>query len=163
MSIQPLIKVIDQLLTIHASLLQISKQKTEIVKTGMIGDLQPLLMQEQRHVQALKQAENLRMQVVRDWESNQPELLEATTMSAILKHVTDNEDYEQLTEITTELTNTITAIKQQEILNRSLIEQSLQFVDMSLELLQPSINQFNYGKRNRPDRGKQQSVFDSKA
>lgn len=163
LSVQQIIKAIEQLLTIHTSLLEISKRKTEIIKTGAIGDLQPLLMKEQRHIQALKQAENSREQTVRNWESNQVEPMEATTISVILEHVTEHENREHLTEITTELTNMITAVKQQETLNRSLIEQSLRFVDMSLDLLQPSINQFNYGKRNRPDRGKQQSVFDSKA
>lgn len=163
MSVQQIIESIEKLLTIHESLLEISEHKTEIVKAGSIDDLQPLLMKERRYIQALKQAENSREKAVSSWASEQSVPLNEITTSTILQLVDEGETRNQLMVITTELTDMITAIKQQETLNRSLIEQSLQFVDMSLDLLHPSINQFNYGEKNRPDKGKRQSVFDSKA
>ena len=64
--------------------------------------------------------------------------------------------------MTIELTKAITQLKQQEQLNQALIQQSMQFVQLSLDILNPTIQTMNYGK-NREDAGSKRSVFDSKA
>lgn len=163
LSVQQITESIEKLLTIHIALLDISKQKTEVVKTGATGELQPLLMKERRHIQALNDAEDSRQQAVRNWVSDKQLSPDETTISTIIERVSGDEERDRLAEITTELTNVITVLKQQEELNRMLIEQSLRFVDMSLDMLHPSIKQFNYGASNSKGREKQRSVFDSKA
>lgn len=52
-------------------------------------------------------------------------------------------------------------LKQQEALNAELIQQSMQFIHLSLNTLEPSIQSMNYG--NQRQEAPKRSLFDSKA
>ncbi|WP_054751747.1 flagellar export chaperone FlgN [Piscibacillus salipiscarius] len=54
-------------------------------------------------------------------------------------------------------------LKEQEQLNRELIEQSLQFIDLSLEMYEPQSKQMNYDSNKQAPQRQQTSMFDSKA
>ncbi|MEN1967323.1 flagellar protein FlgN [Lentibacillus sp. N15] len=162
LSVQQMIQAIEKLLTIHKSLLRISTEKTTIVKNGDTEQLQPLLMKERRHIQALEQTEAFRQQTVTDWAAKSGFQQQSVTITDILEQLPDEQDKEQLADVTTELTNVVTALKRQEQLNRVLIQQSLQFVDISLDMINPSLKKLNYGQAQLIDTDKQ-SVFDSKA
>ena len=71
-------------------------------------------------------------------------------------------DKKQLEASAVKLTEALIALKQQEQLNIALIQQSMQFVQLSLDLLSPSLTNMNYGKEQK-DQPINRSVFDSKA
>ncbi|MBP1947982.1 flagellar protein FlgN [Virgibacillus litoralis] len=162
MSVQPIIQSLEKLIGLHESLLEISKQKTAVVKEGSVESLQPLLLKERKHVQALEQAEVKRQKEVEAWVAQHNANLENATITGILEIINDEQTKNELEEITITLTKTITELKQQEQLNQSLIQQSMQFVELSLNMMKPSIRNMNYGGNKSSDSA-ERSVFDSKA
>ncbi|WP_188454139.1 flagellar protein FlgN [Virgibacillus oceani] len=162
MSVQPIIQSLEKLVTLHESLLNVSQQKTQVMKEGSVEKLQPLLIKERKHVQALEQAEAKRQQDVDKWFAEQQISNEHATITAMLEVLANENERDELEKITVSLTEVITKLKGQEQLNQALINQSMQFVQLSLDMLNPSIKNMNYGKKEDTDTIKR-SVFDSKA
>ncbi len=86
---------------------------------------------------------------------------EEMTITNMLNMLSNNDDQKALLAVTTELTESITKLKRLEQLNRELLEQSMQFVQMSLNMLNPTIDHMNYGDKKQTER--KHSMFDSKA
>lgn len=161
MSIEIIIQSLQKLITVHESLLDLSKQKTEVVKEGSIDKFQQILSKERKFVQMLEKAEQNRQQVVEQWFVHQGHSLDNITITKMLDLLKDGEEKNNLETVTIELTNRLTELKQQEQLNQELIRQSMQFVQISLDMMQPTIKNMNYGNQNND--GTKRSVFDSKA
>ncbi|ENH98391.1 hypothetical protein J416_00349 [Gracilibacillus halophilus YIM-C55.5] len=163
MSVQTIISHLSKLIDLHHSLLKVSKKKTEVLKEGKIDDLQALLTQEQKHVQAVNQIEQKRIEAVEDW-ANANKLNPADiTVSVIIEQYTEGNDKETLEKNTVELAEILMELRRQEDLNKQLTEQSLQFVQLSLDMIQPRIENFNYGNQQHQSTAPKRSVFDSKA
>ena len=84
-------------------------------------------------------------------------------MTVILEHIERIDDKQKLEKAVTELLEVIIELRRSEKLNRDLIEQSMQFVQLSLDLLQPSDRNINYQKETKNQSHIKRSVFDSKA
>lgn len=160
MSLNTIIESMEKLVKLHESLLAISEQKTEVIKAGSMDELQPLLVKERKHVQALEQMEKTRQQEVEYWFKENNLKSSDKTVTAMLALLEDQEQQQILESVTVQLTNSITNLKRQEQLNKALIQQSLQFVELSLDMMSPSLNNLNYGKKSESAK---RSVFDSKA
>lgn len=163
MSIQPIIKSLEELIYIHESLIDISVQKTEVVKDGTVEKLQSLLIKERKLVQALEQAEAKRQSEVEEWSLQNNIPLENATITGILEAISDEQAKADLETTAINLTTIVTKLKQQEQLNQTLIQQSMQFVEISLDMMQPSIRNMNYGGKETVSNSSKRSVFDSKA
>lgn len=147
---------------LHDSLLSISEQKTIAIKKGDMEKLQPLLVKERKHVQALEQVETARLKDVEEWFKTNNLQPDDQTITAMIEHLEDSDQQRALANVTTVLTNSVTNLKRQEQLNQALIQQSLQFVELSLDMMNPSINKLNYGNKKETETTNR-SVFDSKA
>lgn len=161
MSITNIIQALEHLVDIHHRLLKRSREKTELIKDRNVEQLQQLIVQERKFILHLEQAEKKRQAFVKDWFLKQGKQDEEMTISNLLMLTNNKQEQKKLAKVTTALTEVITELKRQEQLNRELLEQSMQFVQMSLNMLSPSYDQMNYGanKRNKQIH----SVFDSKA
>lgn len=162
MSVQTIIATLTELIEIHEKLIKISKQKTEIIKEGSIEKLQPILSSERKCVQELEKIELKRQEKIEAWCHEHALDDKHITITEILDHLSNQPEAEQLEETTIYLTNLITRLKQQEQLNHELIIQSMQFIQLSLDMMSPTIKHLNYGKNKALDTVKR-SVFDSKA
>jgi len=162
LSIQTITASLEQLEVLHQDLLTISKQKTELVKTDAMDDLQKLLLKERKAVRKLEQAETKRQQEVEDWFHQNSLADQEATITNMLDVIKDETEQDKLVDVTTALTHTITELKQQEALNNSLISQSLEFVHMSMDLINPTLESMNYGNSNTTERTGR-SLFDSRA
>ncbi|GAA5415669.1 uncharacterized protein YvyG [Paraliobacillus ryukyuensis] len=160
MAIEHVIDSLKQLQQLHQNLLAISKDKTDVLKKGDIDGLQALLKQERKYVKAINQVEQARIDATKDWAKAQGLDPEEATATDMLKHMQDTETKNTLEELTTALANHLLELKQQEALNQQLTQQSLQFVQLSLDMISPTIENFNYGKQQQTNK---RSVFDSKA
>lgn len=148
---------------LHESLLYLSREKTELLKQGETGSLQQLLTKERKHIQAITKIENERMDTVTDWCRKQGIVLEAPTLSELLGFLEDSKEKNLLQSLFEELVFLVSELKQQEQLNAELTKQSLQFIHLSLDMLQPSLNNMNYNKQTGVSTKEKRSVFDSKA
>lgn len=165
MSVQPIIEQLNKMIELHDSLLHLSKQKTETLKEGDMDKLQVLLKKEQTHVKAIDQLEHKRQQAVEMWARMHQLEPAAVTVTAIIEEYAAGADKEQLEMVTLALAERLMELRRQEDLNKQLTEQSLQFVQLSLDMIQPSIKNMNYGKINQSSANPSlnRSVFDSKA
>jgi len=159
-TIKPMIQVLTKLVNVHKSLLENARQKTEVVKEGSVEQLQMILVKERKYIQVLEQAEAERKKEVENLQQGLP--LNNATITEILDHIPNNEEKKELENQTLALTEMITSLKQQEQLNQALIQQSMQFVQLSLDMMNPSIKNMNYGNKQETSTEKR-SVFDSKA
>ncbi len=67
MSVQTIINHLRKLIELHDSLVHVSRQKTDVLKEGKMDQLQELLKNEQKHVQAINQIEQKRLEAVQAW------------------------------------------------------------------------------------------------
>ncbi|WP_117148967.1 MULTISPECIES: flagellar protein FlgN [Paraliobacillus] len=165
MSMQEINASLQQLLELHQSLYSISKSKTDVLKDGDTDELQQLLKKEKKHVQAVNQIEKRRLEQVSAWATSNQLDLEEPNVTSLLEVVEDTTEKQQLEDITTQLAEVLVNLKQQEQLNQQLTHQSLQFVQLSMNMIAPTIQSFNYGNQNKlnSDKETKRSVFDSKA
>lgn len=163
MTIDTIITFMNQLKQLHDSLFSLSKKKTEALKANDIEGIQQLLTQERKHVQAIGKIEKQRALTVAQWSQGQGLLTAEPTVSEIIE-VLQGEEEAKLQGAYEGLLLVLADLKQQEKLNDDLTQQSLQFVNMSLDLLQPSLQSMNYGGgQGSATNHSKRSVFDSKA
>ncbi|QDP41283.1 flagellar protein FlgN [Radiobacillus deserti] len=165
MTVQAIIESLSKLKQLHESLLAVSVEKTEAVKEGKTEVLQSLLIKERKHVQAVEQLETKRVSLTEAWANEQGFPPEDVTVSFVLDHLEDGEEKEQLEQVTFVLASVLVKLKQQEQLNRELIQQSLQFINLSLDMVNPTVKNINYGNaaNKQPEQTARRSAFDSKA
>lgn len=162
MSVSNIVNALEDLVEIHHQLAKISEEKTTLIKEGRIDEFQQLILTERKRILTLEQAETKRQKAVEQWFYGQGRLNEEMTITNMLELITDEQDQTSLATVATQLTEAITSLKRQEQLNQELLEQSMQFVQMSLNMLSPSINQMNYGEKKQSNQ-RNRSVFDSRA
>lgn len=160
---QQLYDSMQQLIVLHESLVSLSHEKTKQIKQGDMDELAKLLMKERKQIQAITQAEAHRQKHVNEWILQTGSTETDQTMTSLLATIDQGEERNQLEAQMAQLIQAIIELREAEQLNQNLLEQSMQFVQLSLDMLQPSIQNLNYdGKQQVQESGKQ-SVFDSKA
>ncbi|MCP3028100.1 flagellar protein FlgN [Halobacillus sp. A5] len=161
-AIKQIIDYLERLKQLHESLLTLSKNKTEALKTNDIEELRACLNQERKHVSAIEMLEKKRIEAVNVWAAGEPGFEgKNPAVSDIIEWV-DWSERKQLECVYESFILVLAELKQQEVLNGDLTRQSLQFVNMSLDLLQPTIENVNYGGTSQSS-GPKRSVFDSQA
>lgn len=147
----------------HEELLQISEDKTEYIKKGDMEQLSKLLIQERKQLQLITQIEADRQQQVEHIFNHLHIDSEDKTVSKLLKYVNTEDEKREIEHHVTALVEIIVKLKQSEQLNNDLLQQSMQFVQFSLDMLQPSMKNMNYNEKSSGNETVKRSVFDSKA
>ncbi|EKN67664.1 flagellar protein FlgN [Schinkia azotoformans] len=164
MSAETLIQTLEKILFLHKSLNQLAKQKTEILKTGDTAALNNLLKEEKKHIQAIQKFETERQQVsIAFLARKQSNDFTNPTIEDCINFANTAEKI-KLTRIKSKLQQQIKILSNQNELNQQLLKQSLQFVNLSLDILKPEIDTYNYerpGQSFQYEEGR--SIFNSKA
>ncbi|MFD1334158.1 flagellar protein FlgN [Oceanobacillus iheyensis] len=158
---EKIISKINKLLELHQEILELSKKKTIEIKDGHVDALQTLLAKERKLARQLQQCEEERMQVVQEWSAEHRLSKTNPTISEIIDYIEEDKQKQLLT-MATSLTDTIKELKKQEQLNQVLLNESMKFVQLSLDLMNPTIKTMNYGSEKGMNEASR-SVFDSKA
>lgn len=162
-SVQKIINSIEQLTVIHEKLLEVSLQKTDCIKSSDTEKLVKLLTLEKQYMQELEQKEKEREHLVSAFFNENDLMTDEYTVSELLRVVENETEKEVLEKTVTSLIEVIVRLKESENLNRSLLEQSMQFVHLSLDMLQPTTKNINYKVDNSQRlTDSNRSVFDSK-
>ncbi|MDC3416125.1 flagellar protein FlgN [Aquibacillus salsiterrae] len=163
MSVQAIVDTLTKITQLHHSLLSVSQTKTEVLKEGDTAKLQTLLVQERKHVQAIEQLELKRIDLVKAWATANKQDTDTTTVSAMLDVLTDGHEKELLEQATVGLVDVLVSLRSQEQLNHELTQQSLQYIELSLNMLSPSLKHLNYNNQSTQTTVPNRSLFDSKA
>jgi len=125
-------------------------------------ELSKLLMQERKMLQEISQEENKRQELVEQTFQELNIVANEKTANELIMHMENLAEKQRLETAVTDLIQTIASLKKTEQLNQSLIQQSMQFVQLSLEMLQPETKNINYSKEQIKRDSVKQTVFDSK-
>lgn len=143
----------------------LAKQKTDIIKKGDIDSLQNLLKEEKKHIQVIKKLEENLIQETTSFLQKKGLDIVKPSLANVMEIATQSEK-EMLLIRKTDLEDQIKELSMQNRLNQQLLEQSLQFINVSLDLLQPDIDSYNYDRTDndsQENRQSNRSLFDSKA
>ncbi|UOQ45725.1 flagellar protein FlgN [Halobacillus salinarum] len=162
--IDVIVAAMAQLQQLHESLLALSKKKTEALKNNETTVIQELLAAERKHIQAIEKVEKKRLEHVAGWYEQNGHALEQPTISEMIE-LTHGEEQQKLQEAYEAFILVLADLKYQEELNAELTKQSLQFINLSMDMLQPSLKSMNYnsGAQKPANTEQKRSVFDSKA
>lgn len=160
---QAVLNIMEALITEHEHMLNISNEKTELMKAGKIDAFQKLLMQERKQTQAISQLEKKRVQAVDALFQEMGIENTDKTVTVLLEQMEEGQQKREMEAAVSRLIDYIVQIRDVEQLNKELIQQSMTFVQLSLEMLQPNLGQMNYGKQQSSQMTPNTSVFDSKA
>lgn len=164
MSIDPLLIILDKLEKMHKSLLKLAYHKTELIKVGDMEGLDQMLKSEQSHVAAISQLEQQRQKVVTEYLGAKGIALSGqATVADVMGAADTPQEKDKLDEVRKRLLLTIKTLKKQNDLNQKMIFQSLQVVNMTLDLLRPQPEQINYSKTQVRGNTMSKVHFDSQA
>ncbi|MFJ8266887.1 flagellar protein FlgN [Peribacillus asahii] len=156
MSAQPIIEALEQLIKLHQGFNKLASKKKNIIIEGDTDALTALLIDEQKYVKAISQTEIKRQEAVQTFLKHQKN----ATLNQVIE-VAQLEEAEILQRLQIELLEEVTQLKEQNEFNQQLLVQSLQFVNLSLDVLRPQDRSYNYGNEQAPKPSI--SMFDSKA
>jgi flagellar biosynthesis/type III secretory pathway chaperone len=165
LSVETIAETVEALIFVHEKMIEHAREKTEILKNADMSALEEQIRKEDALVAKMTELEELRLQQVIQFLSDKGIFIGNPTVSQFLGHV-DGNGRDRMANLFDRLTEAVLELKRQNSLNQSLIEQSLQFVNVTASLLSPGNEPSNYG---HPDESKnrtafkQRSMFDSKA
>lgn len=146
MSIEPILTMLNNLEKMHMSLLRIANEKTELLKSGDMEGIDKLLKEEQSHLAAIMQIDQKRINAVKQYLTEQGSAVPAEpTMSQVIER-TNEPDKQVLAEARDRLLHAIHELKRQNELNQQMTYQSLQFVNLSLDMVRTRPENVNYSK-----------------
>lgn len=160
MTFQPLINILKKQKELYESLYLLAVKKMEIVKKNNIDALNQIMKDEQTHISAIHVLESEREQLMEKMANGKKPF----TLSDCI-NIANNQEKEVLTEISEQLVTLLEKLKEQNDLNQQLLYQSLQFINFSLNLLNPEASIPSYGPQGTHqgiERQPAKSLFNSK-
>lgn len=132
-----IIQNLTNLVRMHKSLLDLATKKTDIIVESNMEELDALIKTEQAHVAAIEQLERQRQQLVTDYLAAKGSASSLTPTVAELIEAADAPNKAKIQTIREELLTIIDALRAKNELNQKMVYQSLQMVNMTLELMRP--------------------------
>lgn len=136
MAIQDLIESLEELVGLHNQLLELAHEKKDLIISNDLEQLNGVVNRESRLLRRVQEAEARRLEAMnryligKGYRPN-PQI----TVSDVLKLVFRAEDKERLQQAQKQLLVVMEQLKAANELNQQLIQQSLQFIQFSLDLL----------------------------
>ena len=147
MSVENIISTLEKLERMHKSLLELANNKTEFIKANDMEQLNHILKTEQAHVAAIETLEQQRQTMVTDYlQAKGVAFTDIPTVAQVID-TTDGPEKQALQAIRERLVALVTDLKKRNDLNQKLVFQSLQFVNLTVDMLRPQHQQastFNY-------------------
>ncbi len=164
MSAKEIIAVIAEMIKLHKTFNELAIEKTDIIKKSDIKALDMLIKKEGALIHQLNQLEQKRMSVVEAFLNRKGLVTEGVTMEQVIE-MAPKEEQPILTKLQRALMSEIDRLKKNNEQNQQLIEDSLRFVNLSLDLLAPEPEEINYQRpaQKNYDSDTKRSIFDSKA
>ena len=164
MSAELIIQSLKKLVESHKMFISLSDEKKDCLMQEDIGQLKQVMLKESALLKKMQSQEQERMRLVQFFGRSKGLVTENGTLSELLPLVSEQQQ-EELLLLQKKLTKLINELKEKNDLNKQLIEKSLRFVNLSLDVMQPQHETGNYGRQRDEDNdlGEGRSLFDSKA
>jgi flagellar biosynthesis/type III secretory pathway chaperone len=155
----PLIQLLDTLLKLHKSLNELADEKTEVIKKNDVEKLNQLILIENKHIKEIQKVERERVEYMSTLFPKQPLI----SLNECISQFSEL-DQEKIQARQKDLSVEINKLKTANNLNQSLLEQSLSYINLNLDLIYPQVVN-TYGKENLEENQTIGDIrlFDSKA
>ncbi|MEJ9229496.1 flagellar protein FlgN [Peribacillus butanolivorans] len=162
MSARNIIDSLEKLIKLHKSFNQLALRKTTILKASDTEAITALLIEEQKHIKAISQTDKEREAAVEGFFTAKGAVRQTASIDTVME-LTEPIETAALKRLKKELIDEVAKLKERNILNQQLIYQSLQFINVSLDILRPQNQDLNYGKSVKKPTKSGIGIFDSKA
>jgi flagellar biosynthesis/type III secretory pathway chaperone len=165
--LKPLISTLEELIAIQEQLVEISQKKKDILIDGDIEKLSQLIAEESKLVRKMGKLEEERVFQVKEYLGRQGITSDEVTLSQLLSIIPSKEGKETIQSLADKLQKTIGQLQQHNDLNSKLIQDSLDYINHSLEMMTDNSGEgMNYQRpagsvKKNPSTGR--SFFDTKA
>jgi hypothetical protein len=158
-----LLNVLEKMVKLQKSLYQIALNKTDVLKADDIEALGQLMKDELKHIKAIEMVNGEREQIQRRL-AIELSLSPATITISDLLQSSILKDKESLKRLQLELVEQTKSLKEINEFNQQLLQQSLNFVNLNLDLVLGQQESSNYtGNSSDEEENTNRSLFDSKA
>lgn len=162
--VEELRDVLLEELNVYEEMLELTIKKTEVITKGKINDLDNITHLENSLILRLGQLEDRRERVANNIQK-QLDIKDNSTITDILSHIDDADEIKQDVEnITKKLSQVLNSLKEKNDLNSLLIKDTLEYIDLNINLLTNASDQGTYNNRVQKEQTSQKiSLFDTKA
>jgi len=160
--IEAIVTKIEEMIDIHGTLNELARKKTQAIIQGDMKTLDHIVNQEEAATQKLAQLEDERVRLVQDFTKDTGG---GTTFTALIEQAPESER-EKLQHLQARLAENVFDLKHQNDLNQDLLKQSLEWVHVNLNALNPKPQNPNYANpraQQKPSGEPPSSRFDSRA
>jgi flagellar biosynthesis/type III secretory pathway chaperone len=158
MATETIKEVLTTMIETHETLAAIAEEKLEVIKKGDMDALQSIINREEVSVRIIQQLEGQREKAVKAWAAAFADGSGEYRLSDVIKSVPEAEA-EELSAIQNRLAGAVIALRDANDLNQQLLHQSMQWVQLNLNLMQPQTPSVNYG---HPKKSQKKTAFQSR-
>ncbi|MFC5448792.1 flagellar protein FlgN [Paenibacillus aestuarii] len=130
-----LIEVLEQLIELHQALLQLGKDKTPVLVKNEVDKLSSIVQKEKSLVKKVEELDRKRVQLIGEYlisRGYNPD--PRIRISDLVKVVFKAEEKKALIDVQARLLESIRELQKQNEMNQKLVEQSLAFINYTLDL-----------------------------
>lgn len=166
MNIATLLEMLEQLIELHQVLLVLAKEKTPVLVNNQVDELNSIVHKEHKLIKQVEELDRRRVQLTGEYlisRGYNPD--PRVRVSDLIKIVFKAEEKKALSDVQKRLFDSITELQKQNELNQKLIEQSLVFIDYTLDLFvkTPEQDAFYQHPNQSPYITVRTGLFDTKA
>lgn len=159
-SIEQLKKVLYEQIEVYKHILSLSVKKTDIVVNGHIKKLEEITQEEQKLIIKIGKLEDIRESVI--YNINKELGLEEINMTKLNDYL-EEADKVFIKNLKDELMDILNQIKERNELNGSLISDSLEYINLNIDILTNSTIDNTYDNKQTDSKAIQRRMFDTKA
>ncbi|MGG3453246.1 flagellar protein FlgN [Paenibacillus rhizolycopersici] len=165
MSIQPIISAMKQVNELHMKLLEAGREKHRAIINNDTTELTKWMMGETRLLKHINEAEELRVEAMKAYLKEKGIRSQLNlTVAELARLVFDPDEKHELLEIRDQLLNNASELHKQNQLTQQLLDQSLSFIDFSLNLYVGVDDDLIYqNPTSVPAKPNKNNFFDAKA
>lgn len=160
--LEALIRSLEKLIATQEELLKVASEKTDAIIHNEIETLQTILKLENKYILMSQklQAEITKFSCLYFEEKG---IVDANPSLAEVIGIAPDDKKEELHQLKKDLEERIFDLQHRNHLNQDLLQQSLQILNITMDLIMPDIESFNYHPSEQEEQKGPHSIFDSKA
>lgn len=159
--IKDLKEILLQELNLYKSMLELSIDKTKIIISGQVRELDKITQKEQALILKAGKLENVREDILSKIQEKL-ELKKIQNVSKLVDYLNE-EQKKEIEDIKQQLIDVLNSLKERNTLNSTLIKDSLEYINLNVNLLTNAVSGSTYSdKVNKDDVVQSKSIFDTK-
>lgn len=160
--IESLVGILKEEEEIYSEILELANKKTDMIAEDNIEEIEAIAKEEEEKLKQAKILEYKREDEITKIEKKLG-IEKITDLSSLLNHVKDEKLREDLKQRQLKFKDTLEELRRVNMINNTLIQDALEYIALSLNLMTDVVADNTYGKNSSDDRQIQQRrMFDFK-